>query len=494
MCVLLLSSVGVRSLMSYVGLVPNGGKVPGVQAIGHVLGIGGTARSSFGLDFKAHGHKWGLDLCLLDSDGDNETNGVELGDPCCVWTVTELRTLKAQQEFSNPGDKDSTTGLQPEFERVNLLEELEAAAPRLRLSIFKKHGFKCPHWVGQQRDKNTIFQQMGKKAGRTVISIANILMYVAIATCVNGGLGQFFASGEGWAWHSRLAVIALGVLYTEFNSALMHLVADNPDFNHVPLFGDLAHGFQKHHDNPSAIVKEQWMHFLGDIDPGMILLLLCAIIAPAILARCRGRRCCDCGCGFEFWRRACCKSSGSGAPRGGEEGYVAAATREGVELADLGPRCAVALESSVAEEGEGAWSQAVTKVAVLAGSERAPTPTFNVFVLVAVPAHYLMMATHRWTHCPEEDIPVLAKLLQDCGVFLTIKAHNVHHGDFAHNFALLTGWSNSFINFVCDNFMEAKNDWWMSVFLIWALGVPFCVIMYDALGRRCRPSCSRRKL
>ena len=40
-------------------------------------------------------------LCLLDSDGDGRTNGVELGDPNCTWTVTNGATLTPA--VSHPG-------------------------------------------------------------------------------------------------------------------------------------------------------------------------------------------------------------------------------------------------------------------------------------------------------------------------------------------------------------------------------------------------------
>ncbi|RHY79223.1 hypothetical protein DYB26_016414, partial [Aphanomyces astaci] len=30
---------------------------------------------------------WTLQLCQADSDTDGATNGEELGDPCCTWTV-----------------------------------------------------------------------------------------------------------------------------------------------------------------------------------------------------------------------------------------------------------------------------------------------------------------------------------------------------------------------------------------------------------------------
>jgi dopamine beta-monooxygenase len=30
---------------------------------------------------------WTADLCQADSDGDGTSNGAELGDPNCTWTV-----------------------------------------------------------------------------------------------------------------------------------------------------------------------------------------------------------------------------------------------------------------------------------------------------------------------------------------------------------------------------------------------------------------------
>lgn len=48
-------------------------------------------RNPFGLDFASFNFEWTLDLCQLDSDGDGRSNGVELGDPDCVWNkVTPL--------------------------------------------------------------------------------------------------------------------------------------------------------------------------------------------------------------------------------------------------------------------------------------------------------------------------------------------------------------------------------------------------------------------
>ena len=49
---------------------------------------GGSPRTQFGLDFAANGYDW-AGIWNLDSDGDGQTNGEELGDPCGVWQAGE---------------------------------------------------------------------------------------------------------------------------------------------------------------------------------------------------------------------------------------------------------------------------------------------------------------------------------------------------------------------------------------------------------------------
>ena len=43
--------------------------------------------NAFGEDLKKAGFRWTEALCRMDSDGDGRTNGEELGDPCCSWSV-----------------------------------------------------------------------------------------------------------------------------------------------------------------------------------------------------------------------------------------------------------------------------------------------------------------------------------------------------------------------------------------------------------------------
>lgn len=55
--------------------------------MGHVnRESGGPNFNAFGAEFKRSGRNWAA-VCALDSDGDGMTNGEELGDPNCTWTV-----------------------------------------------------------------------------------------------------------------------------------------------------------------------------------------------------------------------------------------------------------------------------------------------------------------------------------------------------------------------------------------------------------------------
>ena len=93
---------------SFLQLIPNSDNVvydgrywPGV---GHKWRGGGGPLNQFGLDFEHSGFNWDHQLCMKDSDGDGRTNGEELGDPECRWTVgsTPARTTG----ITHPGKAD----------------------------------------------------------------------------------------------------------------------------------------------------------------------------------------------------------------------------------------------------------------------------------------------------------------------------------------------------------------------------------------------------
>ena len=78
------------------------------------LDMNGTGLTPFGEDVKpllngaadAGGtFDWTKALCQTDSDGDGQTNGQELGDPCCTWVAGAAEPRATA--ISNPGDATS---------------------------------------------------------------------------------------------------------------------------------------------------------------------------------------------------------------------------------------------------------------------------------------------------------------------------------------------------------------------------------------------------
>ncbi|ETI35113.1 hypothetical protein F441_18358 [Phytophthora nicotianae CJ01A1] len=109
---LLSSSMIIAPVVSheaYATKVPNGRNVEGVKAIGHTNVNGGGIRNAFGRAFYDAGHAWTKELCMADSDRDGQTNGEELGDPCCEWTVESAKDPLWTSGVSNPGDDASTS-------------------------------------------------------------------------------------------------------------------------------------------------------------------------------------------------------------------------------------------------------------------------------------------------------------------------------------------------------------------------------------------------
>ena len=89
----------VNAYPYYQSRVPNG-YVNG-QDTGH------SGNSPFRFAFINAGYQWTTELCNADTDGDGQSNGLELGDPCCVWTVGA--TPEFTYDISVAGDPYSVT-------------------------------------------------------------------------------------------------------------------------------------------------------------------------------------------------------------------------------------------------------------------------------------------------------------------------------------------------------------------------------------------------
>lgn len=105
--VVILFNFAINGLKEFVAKIPNGANVPGVAGLGHVDPQGGGQLNFFGRAFQDAGYKWTTELCAKDSDGDGQTNGEELGDPCCTWStgIDPQRALGV----SHPGLASSTS-------------------------------------------------------------------------------------------------------------------------------------------------------------------------------------------------------------------------------------------------------------------------------------------------------------------------------------------------------------------------------------------------
>eukprot|EP00750_Incisomonas_marina_P001532 INCI1131.2.p1 GENE.INCI1131.2~~INCI1131.2.p1 ORF type:complete len:1923 (+),score=223.19 INCI1131.2:506-6274(+) len=69
--------------------------------------------NQFGRDYAAAEDKWNTFLCALDSDGDGQSNGLELGDPCCQWQQSNYQGNGIENftstDISSPGRARFTT-------------------------------------------------------------------------------------------------------------------------------------------------------------------------------------------------------------------------------------------------------------------------------------------------------------------------------------------------------------------------------------------------
>ncbi|KAG1698186.1 hypothetical protein DVH05_015176 [Phytophthora capsici] len=94
----------VSGYSMYAMRVPNGDKVPGVTALGHLDPILAGPMNEFGMDMIDADFRWTKDFCMKDSDGDGQTNGQELGDPCCEFVHRKNPKVRWTEGVSHPGD------------------------------------------------------------------------------------------------------------------------------------------------------------------------------------------------------------------------------------------------------------------------------------------------------------------------------------------------------------------------------------------------------
>jgi hypothetical protein len=95
----------VAAHSSYQQRIPNG------NANGQATDHFGEDRA-FRWDFRAAGYVWTTALCQADNDDDGQSNGLELGDPCCVWCIGADESSLigfSNTDITLPGDSTKNT-------------------------------------------------------------------------------------------------------------------------------------------------------------------------------------------------------------------------------------------------------------------------------------------------------------------------------------------------------------------------------------------------
>uniref|UniRef100_A0A7S1M5F5 Lipid desaturase domain-containing protein n=1 Tax=Alexandrium catenella TaxID=2925 RepID=A0A7S1M5F5_ALECA len=214
------------------------------------------------------------ELCPLDSDLDNFTNGEELGDPCCLWS-REGRggpfELSGRREYrrwalTHPGGNDKREDV-----RGIRLSPADCGSydPARYAEDFRKFYF---------RRHDGPFEPTPVLVVK-VISIAVfvvLLVHWARARGLLADIAPVASSKPRISGRLSFIVMLLSWVYMDLTSGMVHLVLDYlPHW--IPVLGDLAKGFQHHHHDPTAIIRISWYAYVSHVH------LLCPLIAAMLL-------------------------------------------------------------------------------------------------------------------------------------------------------------------------------------------------------------------
>ena len=364
-------------------------------ALGHINPHGGGKLNVFGQAFKAANYEWSLELCRADTDNDGESNGLELGDPCCVWSPGQ--TPMRQWGMSHPGIQTSFSNLTFDYDSLclqkkgnnqfwNFYYQTQGDNGRTSMSPFKPVGQDISEWwalklVNVKKNggwMRTLFGVLNIFGSQSMmqstrdlftlllagVSLATLLTLALHHQCCCSSRSQTKkgrVSGDttiqkgltGW---NHLQLFLVAVIYTDLMSGILHLVLDNPVMNTWPLIGPEALAFQGHHFDPTGVAKGPILDMVREdhavIFLGMISFFLLRPSSSSLMT-------------FSLWF-----------------GFLS----------------------------------------------------------------HFMMASHRWSHTHPKYLHWSIKAAQKYGLIMTTEHHSKHHASYDCNFSIFNGWSNILFN------------------------------------------------
>ena len=390
----------------YRSRIPNGEVVSGVRALGHANLKGGGELNAFGRDFRAAGFAWTKWLCERDSDKDGESNGLELGDPCCVWSSESGIPPMRSWRISHPGMNIATEGVRksgipmPNCSVAAVASEAANRHASLQSRISKDvatvqgASFTAFYYTNSFYGKGH-HQKLELSVGAKIV-LSMFLGFIVLAWFERPVGGRkapahdSFGSGRGLASRLRslckihFIMLCMAIAYVDVLSGLLHIVLDNPSFTTLPVLGPGAVGFQRHHHHPAGITVHNIYNFVQEALPG-----LSAIVSTGLVpAR---------------------------------------------------------------------WS---------AGAN---TNLLRLFLVEVIVLCCFMMASHRWAHSQKETLSPLIVWLQERGALISHLEHSLHHVDYNCNFAIFTGWCNSCLNRVTAHVLNERSELWLGALTLWVM-------------------------
>ncbi len=295
-------SFSTMAFMQYQLRLPNAQNVPNAPGLGHVDKEGGGALNAFGGHFKASKFVWTRELCEKDSDLDGESNGLELGDPCCVWNLDDplTSTFLRQWSASHPGRKSRVSNVaMPNCTLVNQQiadKRLQQLAADTKTAEFWEFYFKNANNAAADGDSkeeeesiwadlwhslsntflllvtepsrlwpSTFSLDFGTDGGTSIKDLFTFGVFTVSVLFLT--VGRVWTKIKSMSWKQHLLMFVISYLYTDLLSALLHITLDNPNINDWPIVGSEARAFQGHHHSPAAITRTFFFFLLVVLVP-----------------------------------------------------------------------------------------------------------------------------------------------------------------------------------------------------------------------------------